>query len=289
MKETPLDMDSLPLITSQLDTMGMHLSEYSFPNLYLFRHIHEYRILDTGNTVMISGLSYDKKRYIMPLCPPGAGTPGCFEKLRELLTDQRWDFIFPIPEEWLDRFPEEHFRYESMPGDSDYLFLTEKFKTYPGKSMHRKKNQLNQYLRSYESLLLPLTPDIAGEARDILDIWQQSSGQNSDENDYYPCREAIEKCRELSLSGAMACADGRPAGFILGEPLNSDTFTIHFAKADIRFKGIYQFLFSRFACDFCPDYTYLNLEQDLGSEGLRKTKVSYRPDLMAHKYRIYLK
>jgi len=94
---------------------------------------------------------------------------------------------------------------------------------------------------------------------------------------------------ELGLTGAMAFADGKPAGFLLGEPLNDDTFTIHFAKADIRYKGIYQFLFSRFACDFCPDYEYMNLEQDLGNEGLRKTKVSYRPDLMAHKYRASLK
>jgi hypothetical protein len=87
----------------------------------------------------------------------------------------------------------------------------------------------------------------------------------------------------------MAFADNRPAGFLLGEPLNDDTFTIHFAKADISFKGIYQFLFSRFANDFCPNYEYMNLEQDMGNEGLRKTKVSYRPDLMAHKYRVSLK
>ncbi len=266
--------------------MEMHIAEFSFPNLYLFRETHNYRVVETDHNIFISGLSYDKKRYLMPLNRPEKQKAGSFRQLKELLEENKMDFIFPIPEEWLECFPENNFTRTYNPDDSDYLFLTEKFKTYPGKSMHRKKNQLNQFLRLPDPLLIPLTPEVVEDAKSVLNTWQAHSPQDISTSDYRQCMEALEKAGTLQLTGAMAYAEGKPAGFLLGEPLNRSTFTIHFAKADIQFKGVYQFLFSRFASDFCPSCKYINLEQDLGNAGLRKTKISYRPDLMAHKYRI---
>ena len=276
-------------IMERLDAIGMHLSEFSFPNLYLFRRTHEYELIRTDHGYFVSGTSYDRKKYLMPLTNPATADEGCFDELTKLLGTGAWDFVFPVPEEWLECFDDEEFHREYNPNDSDYLFFTEKFKTYPGKKMHKKKNLLNQFLGNYDSMLVPLTEQVLDDARAILEVWQNTTPQEIAASDYHQCLEALEMTRQLGLTGAMAFADGRPAGFLLGEPLNDDTFTIHFAKADISFKGIYQFLFSRFANDFCPGYEYMNLEQDMGNEGLRKTKVSYRPDLMAHKYRISMK
>ena len=281
-----LDLGHKELITERLDAIGMHLSEFSFANLYLFRNTHEYKVVEISHGVLISGLSYDHKRYLMPMMSPNKAEKGCFEELKALLKRQEWDFIFPIPEEWLECFKAEEFDITSHPNDSDYLYHTEKFKTYPGKSLHKKKNLLNQFLSNPNPLLLPLTDDKLKDAKGILELWQNSSRQELATSDYHQCLEALELREKLELTGAIAYADGKPAGFILGEKLNEETFTIHFAKADMGIKGSYQFLFSRFARDFCSNYTYMNLEQDMGREGLRKTKVSYRPDLMAHKYRI---
>ena len=289
MTKSKLTLEDRNIIGEKLDAIGMHLSEFSYPNLYLFRNTHEYETISTPHGYFVSGVTYDKKRYLMPMTNPEKAGEECFIEMKELLVSGDWDFVFPIPEEWLECFKEDEFDRTYSSDDSDYLFFTEKFKTYPGKKMHKKKNQLNQFLRNYEALLIPLTEEVLEDAIGILDLWQETSSQEMSTSDYNQCKEGLEMRQVLGLTGAMAFADGKPAGFLLGEPLNNDTFTIHFAKADISFKGIYQFLFSRFACDFCPDYEYLNLEQDLGNEGLRKTKISYRPDLIAHKYRIYLK
>jgi len=276
-------------ISEKLDSIGMHLSEFSFPNLYLFRNTHQYETVKTSHGYFLSGVTYDKKRFLMPMTNPKKAGKDCFTELKKLMNSEEWDFIFPIPEEWLECFDENEFTRTFNPNDSDYLFLTEKFKTYPGKKLHKKKNRLNQFLKNYEALLIPLSPEVQDEALGILEIWQQFSSQEMTTSDYTQCKEAIEMQQDLGLTGALAFADGQPAGFLLGEALNIDTFTIHFAKADVRFNGIYQFLFSRFAMDFCPEFDYLNLEQDLGTEGLRKNKESYRPNMMAHKYRISLK
>ncbi len=289
MTKSKLTLNDRNIITEKLDTIGMHLSEFSFPNLFLFRNTHEYETITTDHGFFLSGITYDKKRFLMPMTSPEKAGEDCFTELKDLLLSGKWDFMFPVPEVWLECFKEEEFIRTYNHDDSDYLFLTEKFKTYPGKKLHKKKNRLNQFLKNYEALLIPLTEDVLEDAIGILDKWQETSSQEMTTSDYSQCLEGLKMQKELGLIGAMAFADGQPAGFLLGEALNSDTFTIHFAKADIRFNGIYQFLFSRFANDFCPDYEYLNLEQDIGSEGLRKNKESYRPNLMAHKYRVSLK
>ncbi len=64
---------------------------------------------------------------------------------------------------------------------------------------------------------------------------------------------------------------------------------LHFAKARIKFKGIYQFMFNNFASILPPKYRYLNLEQDLDKENLRVFKTSYQPDIMLRKARVRLK
>ena len=289
MEKSRLTLNDQKSISEKLDAIGMHLSEFSFPNLYLFRNTHQYETVKTPHGFFLSGITYDKKRFLMPMANPEKTGEDCFTEMKDLMNSGEWDFIFPIPEEWLECFDEREFSRTYNPNDSDYLFLTEKFKTFPGKKLHKKKNRLNQFLKSYEALILPLTPELRDEALGILEIWQKFSSWEMSNNDYLQCKEALLMQQELGLIGALGFADGKPAGFLLGEALNSDTFTIHFAKADVRYNGIYQFLFNRFAVDFCPNYMYLNLEQDLGSEGLRKNKESYRPNLMAHKYRIQLK
>ncbi len=288
MKKSRLTLKDKKIITEKLDAIGMHLSEFSFPNLFLFRNTHEYEIITTPHGFFLSGVTYDKKRFLMPMTNPEKAGEDCFTEMKELMAGEEWDFVFPVPEAWLECFNEKDFTRTYNPNDSDYLFLTEKFKTYPGKKLHKKKNRLNQFLKNYEALLVPLTPEVLSEAIKILDLWQEFSSQEMETSDYAQCKEALLMQEELDLTGALAFADGKPAGFLLGEALNDDTFTIHFAKADVRFNGIYQFLFSRFAVDFCPDFEYMNLEQDLGTEGLRKNKESYRPKQMAHKYRISL-
>ncbi len=90
----------------------------------------------------------------------------------------------------------------------------------------------------------------------------------------------------LALCGGIYYADDEPAGFVIGEELNDETFVLHFAKARTRFKGVYQYLYNNFAKVLPPKYRYLNLEQDLNKENLRVFKSSYVPDVMVKKARV---
>jgi hypothetical protein len=199
------------------------------------------------------------------------------------------DFLYPIPEQWLSRFPEDRFTLSFDDGDSDYLYQTEKIATFAGKRLHKKKNLLNFFLKHYTHDAQPLTEDRIPDALSILDAWQEESGLDLPDTDYGPAREALGRMDDLVLCGGIWYAEGRPSGYILGEELTGDTFALHFAKGLTRFKGIYQYIFSSFASILPGFYTHLNMEQDLGKVALRHSKESYMPEQKLVKWRIAIK
>ena len=99
-------------------------------------------------------------------------------------------------------------------------------------------------------------------------------------------RRALDKFIELALWGTIYYIENQPAGFIIGEPLNADTFVLHFAKASTKYHGIYEFMFSDTAKKLMAEYKYLNLEEDMGNKNLRKTKMSYGPEKLLKKYHV---
>jgi len=271
------------LLVPRLKAVRTALSEYTFANLYLFRRNHDYEVVQ-DREVFIKGVSYDGRTYLMPTVDVRALDP---QRLRDLL--QGVDFLFPVPEEWLIAFGLDDFDISFEEGDADYLFTVAKMSTLGGRKLHKKRNLLKQFLEMHTHDARPLTNDKLDEARFVLDDWLRSSGMNPADTDFGPCLEALDLYEDLVLCGGIYYADNEPAGFVLGEEVNEDTFVLHFAKARTKFKGVYQYLFNTFAKILPPKYKYLNLEQDLDKENLRVFKSSYVPDAMLRKARVRLK
>lgn len=283
MRAEPLAIGHRDLLQGRLKALGVPLSEYTFANLYLFREAHAYEVLSDGD-LFVRGTTYDGSRFLLPLTRPDRLDPA---RLRDLMAGG--DMLFPIPDEWLSFFPAGHFSASWRDGDADYLYTVGKMSTYAGRRLHKKRNLLKQFLESHRAEARPLTNDRIDDARFVLEAWQRDTGLAASETDYAPCREALDRYEELALCGGMYYADGEPAGFVLGEETNEETYVLHFAKARTKFKGVYQYLFNNFAQVLPPKYKYLNLEQDLDKENLRVFKTSYVPDAMLRKARISLR
>ena len=271
------------LLVPLLKRANAGLSEYTFANLYLFRGNHEYEVIE-DNEVFIRGRSYDGHTYLMPTADVRSLDLG---RLRDRMGSA--DFLFPIPEAWLPVFDPGLFEVQFAEGDADYVYTVEKMSTLKGRHLHKKRNLLKQFLELYQHDARPLTNDRLDEARFILNDWQATSEMNLADTDYAACLEALDRYEELVLCGGIYYADNEPAGFVLGEESNEETFVLHFAKARTKFKGVYQYLFNNFAQILPPKYKYLNLEQDLEKENLRVFKSSYVPDVMLRKARVRLK
>lgn len=282
MHTEPLSLSHQELLSSRFKALRLSISEYSFANAYLFRKRHELEVVFGENDIIfLRGTSYDGARYLMPAFDLREIS---LNELKEYLATV--DFLFPIPEEWLSSFDKTALQSTFLEEDSDYIFLTEKIRTYAGRHLGGRRNLVHQCLDLYQPIGFSLTDQHKNDALQVLDAWRNHLSDEVENTDYSACKEAIELQGELALQGKIYYADKKPIAFILGEPLNNEMFVVHFTKADIQLKGIYQYVYQDFAKSLDDHFTYLNWEQDLGKEGLRHSKSAYLPDKMLKKMRV---
>lgn len=220
----------------------------------------------------------------MPLTDPH----GCeIQTFKDILREQK--YFFPVPHQWLSYFPEDKFIISCDESEHDYIYLTEKMAGFKGRQYVRHRNHLHQFLSSYIPESKPISGNNIQDATIVLREWQDCSKSTPDKTDFEQCSEALQYFSGLALWGTIYYIKSRPAGFIIGEALNEDTFCLHFAKASTKYHGIYEFMFNDTAQRLLSQYKYLNLEEDMGNKNLRRTKSSYGPEFLLKKYRVALR
>jgi hypothetical protein len=263
------------------------VSEFTFADLYLFRRRYEYQVSKIEDkTFIISGTEAPhgtggKSRtfFSTPCAAPGKGV------LEELFkTHDFWKNISDavlIParahlEEWDIGINEDRDNF-------DYLYLRTDLAELSGKKYHKKRNLVNQFLSAYpDHEEKPFTAKRIPDALEVLERWREDKGADGD---YAAAREALELSGELGLRGAVYYIGGKPAGWCLGEAIaGGKMFAVHFEKGVDEYKGIYQFINQSFAASLPRYFTLINREQDLGDEGLRQAKMTYRPSGFVRKY-----
>ena len=141
---------------------------------------------------------------------------------------------------------------------------------------------MNAFINSYKYEERPFEAELVPQAIEVLDRWRADKNL---EGDYVAAREALELFAALEMKGAMYYVDGNPAGWCLGESVaKGKMFAVHFEKGIEEYKGIYQFINQAFAETLPKHFTHINREQDLGDEGLRQAKMTYRPSGFVRKY-----
>lgn len=279
-----IDFQHRELLMNSFKLLNLPISDYTFANVYLFRKISHYEFLKTDCGLFICGNNKQGQRYVMPLNDLRSCDMQIF---RDLLDKQ--GFFFPLPEAWLSFFPPDKFVITSDDSESDYIYLTEKMASFKGKQYIRHRNHLNQFFSSYQPQAESIGVNNLSDTMNILQQWQNDSRLALDKTDFEQCSEALHKFSELALWGTIYYIDKEPAGFIIGQALNTDTFALHFAKASKKYHGIYEFMFNDTAKRLQSQYKYLNLEEDMGNKNLRRTKSSYGPERLLKKYRVSLK
>jgi hypothetical protein len=283
---TPLTFDLKDEMQPMLYNASDGVSEFTFAGLFMFRKRYRYRLSRLEDkTFIISGIQpphgdggEEKKFFMTPLAAPGRGV------LEELFkTHDFWknipESIF-IPEK--ERLEEWGIEINEDRDNFDYLYLRSDLAELPGKRYHKKRNLVAQFLKSYTHEEKPLTRELIPEAIKILELWKANKGN---ESDYIGSMEALDRFEELNMMGLLFYIDGKPAGWCLGEPIaRGRIFTVHFEKGLEEYKGIYQYINRAFAASLPDSFTHINREQDLGDEGLRQAKMTYRPSGFVRKY-----
>lgn len=193
-----------------------------------------------------------------------------------------------------ENFPGIKISWNSDRNDSDYIYLAKNLAELPGQKFHKKKNHIARFMRLYENRWEFRTfpqNDIADDIIYIEEKWldeKNSSGGNPDHAlllEKKSITSAVEFHSALNIRGGVLYIDKKPAAMTLASPVSSQVLDIHFEKAlsDYAADGAYSVVNNLFAKE-SENFLYLNREEDMGVEGLRKAKLSYKPDIILDKF-----
>ncbi len=168
--------------------------------------------------------------------------------------------------------------------NSDYIYKLEDLKVMRGKKFDGKRNFVKRFA-AQEPVVRALTSADAMACIRVQEMWLEGQQNNvSARNESSAFIKGMQHYDALGLHGIGVWLESELVSFAVGEPLNGDTFIEHFEKALPGHTGLYPFTTHAFVNSLPSQYVWLNREQDLGIEGLRKAKESWNPDHLEKKY-----
>ncbi len=222
--------------------------------------------------VALEALHDDARREGKPLCLLGISSDMCSE---------------------VEAFMPGRFQFTADRDYADYLYLRTDLATLAGKKLQSKRNHVNKFRRTYPDYrYTPITPDLIPECLELEALWCKANNCDQHEgtgNERRALIYALHHFEQLGLTGGILHIGDRIAAFTFGMPINQDTFGVHVEKADTSIDGAYAMINYEFANHIPEQYTYLNREEDLGIEGLRRAKLSYQPVMLLEKYEAFLR
>jgi hypothetical protein len=177
------------------------------------------------------------------------------------------------------------FRYLPDRNNDEYLYLSEKLINLSGKKLQSKRNHINRFKADNSNWeYFPLTSKKElDECIYMLDEWEEvniSKADFSQRYDYIATKIMLENFDYLQLSGGAIRVNGKIVAFTIGEPLTADSFVVHVEKAFGEMNGAYTIINQQFVEHEASGFEYINREEDMGIENLRKAKMSYYPDIL---------
>ena len=277
----PVTLKDKPLFDRYFRRHPPAVSELTFTNVFGWAEVRHHLFCEQDGHLLIS---YRQGDCCLSFYPPVGPDPVAVVKERmEGFRDYCWTR--------LDASLIERLRPGLRPvldrENSDYVYRVEDLRTLQGKAYHSKRNYARRFTELYHPEVRPLRAALAPACLHVQERWLEDQRNNESARDESTALiKALRHFEDLSLSGTAVFTDGVLIAFAIGEPLNPSTFVEHFEKALNGYSGIYQFLLQAFAQSIPKEFLFLNREQDLGIEGLRRAKESWHPALLVEKYKI---
>ena len=171
----------------------------------------------------------------------------------------------------------------------DYIYSREKLATLSGKKLQGKRNHCNKFRKTFPNYVYKdLTKDMIPECIAVEENWREVTKEDT-EGDEELSEELRSMTRvfdlwdEIGAIGGTIWVDDKLIAFTFGSPITNKVFDVCVEKADTSYEGAFSIINQEFARHLPEQYEYMNREEDLGIEGLRYAKLSYKPDILLEK------
>jgi hypothetical protein len=277
----PVTLEDRPLIDRYLTRHPPTVSELTFTNLFCWAEVRHHLWCEHQGHLLCA---YRQGDCCLSFYPPVGPDPAAVINERvEGLRDYCWA---RLDADLAARLGPE-LRPQLDRANSDYVYRVEDLRALAGKAHHSKRNFARRFAELYRPEVRPLTPARTADCLHVQELWLEGQRNNETARDESTALgKALRHFDELSLKGVAVFAGGTLTAFAIGEPLNPTTWVEHFEKALPDYTGAYPFLLQAFAQSLPDGIDFLNREQDLGIEGLRRAKESWHPAFLVEKYKV---
>jgi hypothetical protein len=287
----PISLEKQEEYLNRLSTCSQKASDYSFSNLWGWGK--EYGLIWSWQDDLV-WIKQTKPKTLY-WAPVGIWEGVDWDTLiKESMTEP--SVFTRIPEKLIDIWREslgDRIELEEERDNWDYIYNRKELIELKGNRFHKKKNLLNQFIKKYNYEYLPLAPNLIEHAMAMQADWcdwrncESSEILSSENRAIFRVFMYWDKLK--GLTGGAILVDQMIVAYTVAEKLTDDTIIIHYEKGCPDHKGVYQAINQMFLAHLAEDFKWVNREQDLGEEGLRKAKLSYNPADFLRKYRVILK
>ena len=278
----PPALDDKERIEAFVRESGQIGCDTSFVNTYLWREHYNIRVAFTDDTYYkCYVMNGQVTGYVFPMTRGDIGTAigRIIDDARErgaapvigLLNDQNAEVIKRL---YGDRVTIR------MERDSfDYLYEREHLAELKGKKFHAKRNHISRFFREHSDVIVrEISQENFADVLSVVERWTDTGG---DTGELMIIRDALMHFDALGLFGLVLYVGGRPVAMSIGSALSDEVCDVNFEKA-VEIDEAYAVINNEFAKHF-NSFTLFNREEDMGLEGLRKSKLSYHPDVLLRK------
>ncbi|WP_320128899.1 phosphatidylglycerol lysyltransferase domain-containing protein [uncultured Sphaerochaeta sp.] len=193
-----------------------------------------------------------------------------------------------VPSKEALELQQKGYEIEHVRNLDDYIYESQKLIKLPGKHLQSKRNHVSQFERKYTYVVQPLTKELFPECMKMVSTtWLNGKEMNKEiKDELHAIQTAFDNWDLLGLVGILICVDHHLTAFTIGEVIDEKLAIVHFEKGDVSYSGIYSVVNQLFCSMYLSDVQYINRQEDVGVEGLRKAKLSYQPVMMEEKYRV---
>lgn len=280
------DKDIIQSYILKSDRMNCDLS---FANLYSWNFLYQTKYAIVDEILVLRFYVGEQLAYMMPV---GSGD---MKKVIKLMMKDAENIgsnliIAGLTDEdknEIDRLFPNRFEYAIDRDFSDYIYLRSDLASLSGKKYQPKRNHINKFKTLYPNYkYVDLTPELVPECIKLEEIWCRAN--NCEEQAELSAERtsmnfALNNMDKLGIKGGVLYVDEKIVAFTYGAIINNNTWDVCVEKADTTIPGAYPVINYEYANQLDEKFIYLNREEDLGLEGLRKAKLSYKPTILLNK------
>jgi hypothetical protein len=291
----PIDINAKEVLDPYFELVDYEACEYCFVTLYMWQNIYSTVYYVEDDFAIVSGEYEGNNFVVLPLATKENMHKAIDFILKHFKDENKKVNLRAITKEIVDFMKENYpgkFEYIEERDYFDYVYDGESLRTLAGKKNQKKRNHLNYFLKEYANRFEYKKIEENSQFEECIKLLNEWADGKEDSDDFKDEFVAIQRIfnhydelkDKIKIGGIYV--DSKLEAFSIGENLNDNMAVIHIEKANPNIRGLYPYINQQFLVNEFSDIEFINREEDLGIEGLRKAKLSYHPSRFVEKYTV---